>query len=1056
MPTNLPRLFVLKTILMLLMGLLALGLPAQEDEEESGLEYRLIGPAASGRVARVTGVAGDPLTYFAATASGGVWRSKNGGFKWSPVFDEQSISSTGSVAVAPGNPNVVYVGSGEANIRGNVAEGNGIYRSTDGGENWSHVWQAEGQIGALAIHPDNEAVVLAAVLGSPFGPGPERGIYRTIDGGDSWQQVLFVDQDTGGIDVTFNPANPSILFAAMWQTRRSPWDMRSGGPGSGLYQSRDGGESWEKLTGKGLPDGILGRIGVRVAAHKPERVYALIEAEQGGLFRSDDGGASWRRISDSAGLTQRAWYYSTLTVDPGDADTVWFPQVGMLKTIDGGENVRSVKGGGWDYHDVWIDSQDPNRMLVGSDAGVSLSLDGGKSWTRPPLPTAQFYRISTDTSTPYRVMGSIQDWGTMSGPSNSLHSGGILFWDWHPVGGGEAGHVVADPTDPEIVYAGEYLGYFSRYDQRTGAAPHVGIYPDNGSGHGAKDLRHRFQWTAPIMISPHDSDLVYHASQTLQRTRDGGQSWEIISPDLTRDDKSKQQWAGGPITGDNTGVEFYSTIFALAESPLEAGVLWAGSDDGLVHVSRDDGRDWSAVTPGGMPEWGTVNSIVASRFDAGTAYVVADAHRLDNETPYVWKTSDYGRRWQNLSSNLDEEVYLHVIAEDTRQQGLLYLGTERGVMVSHDDGASWTSLQLNMPTVAIADLALAGDDLVVATIGRSAWILDDLTPVRAMSEAIKQQPAHLFAPRPATRWTYTRAPNAYTDGAAANPPAGALISYYLAAEAEAEVELTLEVLDASDQVIRTLSSVARPPYTEPDHPNWVPGSENKPELKSEQGLQRVAWDLRHAGAQRIAGARTDVGDVSTGPMVAPGQYRLRLQVGDESYEQPLTVLADPRAETDLDDLQAQVDFQLQLRDMLNRIAQHAQTLDSIQAQIQAHHKRRPETAEDSPLLVLGKDILTQAGQIEKALYTPDARVDYDILAGRDGGAKLLSRLGWLYYTGFDHPGPPSQGMREVQAELAEALAAQEAALQRLLDEELARLNRMAADQGEAYVDLPQA
>jgi photosystem II stability/assembly factor-like uncharacterized protein len=549
----------------------------------------------------------------------------------------------------------------------------------------------------MAVHPDNPDIAFAAVLGSPFGAGPERGVYRTIDGGTSWRKVLFVDSDTGASDVCFNPSNPRILFAGFWQTRRQPWGMTSGGPGSGLYVSRDGGDTWKKLQGKGLPEGIWGKVGVRVATGEPNRVYALIEAEEGGLFRSDDGGKTWSRINPSKGLRQRAWYYTTLTIDPSNADVVWFPQVGMLKTTDGGKSVHSVKSGGWDYHDVWIDPSNAERMIVASDAGVSLSQDRGTTWVRPPMAIAQFYHLSVDTRTPYRVLGSLQDFGTVSGPSNSLHSGGIFLSDWHSVGGGEAGHVVADPGDPDTVWAGEYLGYISRFDQRTGQAPHVGIDPDDGSGHGAEDLRYRFQWTAPIVISPHDPKIVYHAANVLFKTEDGGQSWQAISPDLTRNDATKQKWAGGPITGDNTGVEFYNTIFAVAESPVERDLIWAGTDDGLVHLTRDGGASWSDVTPDGIPEWGTVSTIEASRWDVGTAYVVVDAHRLDDETPYLFKTTDFGGSWKSLTNGLDPEIYLHVVREDTRLQGMLYLGTERGVMVSRDDGASWQPLRLNMP-----------------------------------------------------------------------------------------------------------------------------------------------------------------------------------------------------------------------------------------------------------------------------------------------------------------------------------------------------------------------
>ncbi len=1025
--------------------------PATFDDPLDGLEYRLIGPAAGGRVSRVAGVPGDPLTYYAATAAGGVWKSIDGGLEWESVFDDQPVSSIGSIAVAPSDHNVVWVGSGEANIRGNVGEGNGIYRSIDAGATWKHVWTAEGQIGTIIAHPTDPDTVFAAVLGSPFGPGPDRGVLRTTDGGATWTKVLFKDADTGASDVCFDPANPRTLYAGLWQARRQPWGMTSGGPGSGLYVSRDSGDSWKKLEGKGLPAGPWGKIGVRAASGNPDRVYALIEAEGGGLFRSDDGGSTWKLVNPSRGLRQRAWYYTTLTVDPSNADTIWFPQVSMLKTIDAGRSVRAVEGGGWDYHDVWIDPTNPLRMIVGSDAGVSLSPDGGETWFRPRLPIAQFYHLTVDTRTPYRVLGSLQDFGTASGPSNSLHGGGILLSDWHPVGGGEAGHVAADPADPDTVWAGEYLGYISRYNGRTGQAPHVGIYPDNGSGHDAADLRYRFQWTAPILVSPHDPKVVYHAANRLFRTDDGGQTWTAISPDLTRDDEAKQGWSGGPITGDITGVEFYGTIFAVAESTLEQGLIWAGSDDGLVHVTHDGGATWNDVTPKGFPEWATVSTIEASRWDAETAYVVIDAHRLDDETPYLFKTADRGRTWTRLTTGLDPEIYLHVVREDTRSRGMLYLGTERGVMMSHDDGATWRSLRLNMPTVAVVDLVVADNDLVVGTLGRSAWILDDLTPVREMSTDLAAEPVHLFAPPPATRWRYASAPYGSDDGAGANPPKGAIITYYLAAKPAGEINL--EVLDSAGTTVRRLSST-KPVYTSPEHPDWNPDSENEPELEVEPGFHRAVWDLRFEGAKWMPDARFDTGEPGAGPLVLPGTYTLRLTVDGRTETRELRVEPDPRSRASAADLEAQLIFSLGIRDQLTRIAGMVATIRSVRQQIEDRNTVLAADSDAEELIESGARLIADLTAIEEVVHNPHAEVNYDVLAGRHGGAMLYSRLSWLLMGADDHDGPPTQGMLEVGAELAAALATQETALEEILSGDLTALNRQAQEQGVPFVLVP--
>ena len=1028
-----------------------------EDEEEadskeptgpdkgplSGLEYRPIGPAAGGRVSRVAGVPGDPLVFYAATASGGVWKSTNGGRSWSPIFDDQPVSSIGSVAVAPSDPNVVWVGSGEANIRGNVGEGNGIYRSTDAGKTWSHVWRAEGQIGSLAVHPQDPDVAYAAAQGSPFGPGAERGVYRTRDGGRTWKRVLFVDEDTGASDVCLDPANPRRVFAGTWQARRSPWGLTSGGKGSGLWLSHDGGETWDRLRGAGLPKGIWGKVAVRVAPSDPQRVYALIEAEEGGLFRSDDGGESWSLVNASRGLRQRAWYFTHLTIDPRRPEVVWFPQVSMLKTVDGGEEIRAVSGGGWDYHDLWIDPVEPRRMVAASDAGVSLSVDGGESWDRPALPISQLYRVSADRRVPYRVMGALQDWGTLSGPSNSLHGGGILPGDWHPVGGGEAGHVVADPFDPGVVWAGEYLGIITRWDERTGQAPPVGIYLDNGSGHGAEDLRWRFQWTAPIVASRHQRGVVYHAANVVFRSSDGGRSWEAISPDLTRDDPQTQKWSGGPITGDNTGVEHYPTIFALAESPVDPQLLWAGSDDGLVHVSRDAGGTWKEVTPRGIPKQGTISIIEPSPFDAGTAWVVVDAHRLDDERPYLLVTEDFGATWRSLARGLDSEVYLHSVRADPQRRGLLYLATERGVMVSWDAGASWQPLRLNLPTVAVVDLAVAGDDLVVGTLGRSIWILDDLTPVRQWRPEIARGTAHLFPPRPAVRWRLASSPLETDEGAASNPPNGAVVTYFLRDEAEEKV--TLEVLDAAGTVVRTLTSEVEPLYIGPDHPDWPAEFEPEAALSAEPGLHRAVWDFNWAMPPFIPEAMIDTGDPHTGPLAVPGDYQVRLTVGGESFTQPLRVDPDPRIEVPPADRAALLAFQQEVLARIGEIADLVGDLRAVREQLGERLPLLGEGEERRELREAAAALTERLDAAEGKLHNPEAEVTYDILAGRDGGTQLHSRYFWLFEMTRSHDGPPTQGMRETLAALDAELAAQRDAVRTGLDAELARINALAED-----------
>ncbi len=1020
--------------------------PKGGPKEFASLKYRLVGPPAGGRVARVAGVPGDALTYYAATASGGVWKSTDGGLRWKPVFDDQPVSSIGSIAVAPSDPSIVYVGTGEANIRGNVAQGNGIYKSADSGRHWTRVWAQDGQIGTMVVHPRNPDVAFAAVLGKAFAANPERGVYRTKDGGKTWQKVLSKDADTGASDVALDPQNPSIVFAGLWQTRRRPWELTSGGPGSGLYVSRDGGDTWVQLKEKGLPEGIWGKVGVGVAPSDSRRVYALIEAEKGGLYRSNDGGETWTLASPHHGLRQRAWYYSTLTVDPANPDVVWFPQVPMLKTTDGGKTIKRVKGmHHGDHHDVWIDPRNPRRVIGGNDGGVDLSEDGGETWYAPPLPISQFYHVAVDGQVPYHVFGAMQDLGTAAGPSNSLSSAGITLSDWFDIGGGEAGHAVADPDDPAVFYAGEYLGIFTRYDHRTLQARNVSAYPNNLSGHGAEDGAYRFQWTAPIAVSPHDPKAVYHGGNVLFRTTDGGQTWTAISPDLTRNDKSKQKWSGGPITGDNTGVEHYCTIFAVAESPRQKGVIWAGSDDGLVHVTKDGGANWTNVTASvpRLPEWGTVSLIEPSPFDAGTAYLVVDAHRMDDVRPYLWKTADFGKTWKSLTVGLPADVYLHAVREDPARRGLLYAGTERGVSYSPDDGATWRELKLNLPTVAVHDLVVKGKDLVVATHGRSIWILDDLTAIREWSTAIAEKPVHLFSIEPALRWRTHGAVTRLVKGPGENPPGGAVIRYALKDKPKGEA--TLEIQDAEGRIVRTLSSKKPEPEEREDEPDA--GDADKPEaLSLDPGVRSVVWDLRYEGAEWIRKARVDSGNPKRGPLALPGRYTAKLTVDGQTLTAALEVRPDPRLTVPAADLEAQLRFALTLRDEVSRLTGIVNQVRSVREQLRAVKPRLDKDARAAPLTTLGDALIAKCDALEQRLHNPTAEVTYDILAMK-GGARLYSKLVPLYSWAAGGDGAPTRAMREMYAEHARELKQLEDEWKGLVAGDLAELNRKARDLG---------
>lgn len=1075
---------------------------AEEPRDFVALKYRLVGPFAGGRVSRACGVPGDPLTYYAATASGGVWKSTDAGHTWKPIFDDQPTSSIGSIAVAPSDPNVVYVGTGEANIRGNVAPGAGIFKSTDAGKSWKHVWKEIGQIGTMAVHPTNSDIAFAAVLGHAFGPNSERGIFRTTDGGKTWRKVLYKNDETGASDLCIDPNNPRIIFAGFWQARRRPWELTSGGPGSDFYVSRDGGDTWQSVANpdrkggadvkpSGLPAKPWGKIGVAIAPSNSQRIYALIEAEKGGLFRSDDGGETWTLANDSRPIRQRAWYYHTLTVHPTNPDVVFAPQVPLLKSIDGGKTFNRVAGPHHsDHHDLWIDPRNPDRMIDANDGGVDISTDGGKSWIAPPLPISQCYHVSTDTRTPYRVMACMQDLGSASGPSHSLKSGGISAGDWHQVGGGEAGFAFADPSDPDIVFAGEYGGIMTRYDHRTGQARNITVNQFNPSGIDPAKMKYRFQWTAPILISQHDSRTVYHAANVLFRTRDAGQTWEAVSKDHTRNDKQKQQWSGGPITGDNTGAEVYCTIFALAESPKQKGVLWAGSDDGLVHVSKDDGKTWTNVTANipGMPDWGTVCCIEASPHDAGTAYVVARNHRMDDYKPYVWKTTNFGQSWTAITDGIDNRTHCHAIREDGKKKGLLYLGTERGVMYSPDQGKNWKSFQLNLPTVPVHDLVVKGDDLVVGTHGRSIWILDDLTPVRETTDGIRAKQAHLFPIQPATRWRVTWAGPTSSfarQSNGQNPADGAAIWFQLDKDFKGETKL--EILDARGALIAKATGKFDPrPAEKPDAKDDDDDDVAPKPLKMEPkpGLNRFVWDLTHDGATVIPGAAVDSGGAGARIPVAPGMYTVQLKIGVQTLTQKVEVRPDPRLTVALPSnalttlkglpidarahvaayfatlaaptaLTDQERLSLRVRDDISKLSDTVTRLRAVKKQISFRKELLKDRDDTKELLKQSEALDKSLDEIEEKLHNPKAKISYDIFAAK-GGAMLYSQYAWLLSNLVDADGAPTKAQQELADDLQKQLTELMSKFEGVAKSDVGKLNETATKLGvpELYVPPP--
>ncbi|MFP4082223.1 MAG: WD40/YVTN/BNR-like repeat-containing protein [Candidatus Aminicenantes bacterium] len=1005
------------------------------------MKWRCIGPYRGGRVTAVDGIPNQSRTYYMGATGGGVWKTQDGGLHWKCVSDGYfTTGSVGAIAVSEWDPNVVYVGMGEVPMRGNVSHGDGLYKSTDGGKTWKNMGLKDTRhISRVRIHPRNSDLVYVAALGHVYGPNEQRGVFRSKDGGSTWEKILYRDNKTGAVDLILDPSNPRILYAAMWEFFRTPHSLSSGGPGSGIFKSTDGGQNWTEISrNKGLPHGLLGKIGITVSPAKPERVWAIIEADEGGVFRSDDGGETWTRVNKERRLRQRAFYYTRIYADPQDAETVYVLNTAFYRSVDGGRSYESIRVPHGDNHDLWIDPNNSQRMINSNDGGANVTENGGVSWTaQDNQPTAQFYHVITDNHFPYRVYGAQQDNSTVRIASRTT-GWGIDRSDWHSVGGGESGHIAPRHDNPDMVYAGSYGGLITRWDYETRQTRIISAWPENPMGWGAAELKYRFQWTAPILVSRFDSDVLYHAAQVLFKTTNEGQSWEIISPDLTRNDKQKQQSSGGPITKDNTSVEYYCTIFALAESFHDPDILWAGSDDGLVHITKDGGETWENITPRQMPEWSLISMIEPSTFDEGTAYIAVDRHELDDFGTYIYKTEDYGKSWNKITDGLPENTFVRVVREDPKREGLLYAGTETGVFVSFDDGSHWQSLQLNLPVVPVHDLVVKEDDLVAATHGRAFWVLDDLTPLHQLNPQVAQSDFFLFKPRDAYRMRGRSFPAPHVGQ---NPPGGSVIYYYFKKKPEEEV--MLEFLDGQGNLIKKFTSKSKEKTTPSDQADEWSRRGGDQKIKTDQGMNRFIWDMRYPDAQRIPGAVLWAGTLS-GPVAVPGVYEVRLSVGEKSVSRNWKWKKDPRLSTTQKEFQEQFDILIKIRDKLTEVNRAVNRIRSVEKQMDTLFEKVKSQPKENEIVQAGQKLKKRLHQIEDVLIQSKSESRQDPL---NYPIKLDNKLASLASVVAASDTPPTDQSYAVFEELWSKAHGQLEELKSLFQKDLPAFNAMVKEAG---------
>jgi photosystem II stability/assembly factor-like uncharacterized protein len=1014
----------MRALLAAALALAALGMSPEAPHAQAGghsayfgaLKWRSIGPLRGGRSITAAGSAKRPLEYYFGATGGGVWKTTDGGVTWQPVSDGfLKTSSPGALAVSESNPDVVFVGMGETELRGNIIQGDGIYKSVDAGKTWTKSGLDGTQaIARIRIHPADPNVVFVAAFGNPYGPNPDRGIFRSRDGGGSWTRVLFRNEKVGASDLVFDPKNPDVLYAALWEAYRTPYSLVDGGTGSGLFKSSDGGTTWQELTrNPGLPKSdVLGKITIAVGGSDSNRLYAMVEAKEGGLFRSDDGGRTWTAMNRERRLWQRAFYFIRMTADPVDRDTMYVLNFELLKSTDGGKTFKAMAEAHGDHHDLWIASNDPRRMVNSNDGGASVSTNGGQTWTEETYATGQFYNAITTKHVPYHVCGAQQDNTTACTPSAGTGR------DLYPVGGGESGYVAPDPSNPNVFYAGSFGGYLTRLDRSTGQTRFVNVWPEYPVGQAPRDLKERFQWTFPIVFSPVNPKLLYTSSQHLFRTTNEGQSWDQISPDLTRHDPSTMGPSGGPIALDQTGVETYPTIFTVAPSRLEADTIWTGSDDGVVYVTRDGGRAWTNITPPGLPEPSRVSLIESSQHKAGTAYLAANRYQLSDRSPYLFRTDDYGKTWTKITSGLPADDFPRVIREDPLREGLLFVGTEGGLFVSFDNGAAWEPFRLNLPITPVHGMVVDGNDLVIGTHGRGFWVLDNITVLRQLSPAMAADDVRVFQPAAATR----------------SASRGVTIDYYLRTGAD---RMMLEFLDAGGSVLRT---VTEPPPDDGPLPEGVTESSRAPvpRVPAKAGMNRFVWDMRAAPLHDFPGLimyQTD----TRGPLVPPGRYQVRLTIAGRAWTQPITINKDERlTAVSVADLQEQFRFAREIGDAFSRTSDMVVRVRKLKAQIAA----RMEGLDDSATIAAAAERLTSAlTAVEGELYQIQNRSTKDPL---NFPPRLNNKIAVLLSTVDSGDSRPTDQAYAVFKVLSEALGREDQALGGVLAREVPAFNALLA------------